>query len=480
MFKEMRNKYKELPLAVKASFWFLICSFIQKGIQVITTPIFTRIMPTAEFGKYNVFNSWLSIFTIFVSLNLSGGIFSQGLVKYEDDRRNYSFSMQILNLILVIIALGVLLLFFSLGFVSKFQIIMMLFMLAIIWSNAVFNLWATEQRVNYKYRNIVALTIFSSIIIPFTSILLIKLKLGGAFSRILSAAFWGSLLYGFIFIKQLNNGKRDYKKYWKHTFTMAIPLLPHYLSQTILNSSDRIMIEKMVGLSEAGIYSLAYSLSSIMILFNTALVQTLTPYIFKKIKEKKIEVISKVTFPALIFVAGVNILLMAFAPEVVAIFAPSEYSNAIWIIPPVAMSVYFMFAYDLFVKFEFYYERTKLISTATFIGAGINLILNFICIKKFGYMAAGYTTLICFIIYAVFHYVFMQKICNKELNGVKPFNLKTLLIITLVFLGFGFAILAMYNYFAIRYAFILLILIILICNFKKIIAEAKTILDLRK
>ena len=50
-------------------------------------------------------------------------------------------------------------------------------------------------------------------------------------------------------------------------------------------------------------------------------------------------------------------------------FAPESYIDAIWVIPPIAMSVYFMFAYDLFAKFEFYYEKTKLISFATVMGA---------------------------------------------------------------------------------------------------------------
>ena len=52
-----------MPQPVKASIWFLICSFFQKGISTITTPIFTRIMTTAEYGHYNVFMSWMNIIT---------------------------------------------------------------------------------------------------------------------------------------------------------------------------------------------------------------------------------------------------------------------------------------------------------------------------------------------------------------------------------------------------------------------------------
>ena len=101
MIKSVLNRYKSFPIQVKASLWFLICSFLQKGISTVTTPIFTRIMNTTEYGQYNVFNSWLSIASIFVSLSLTGGVYAQGLVKFEKDRNVFTSSLQGLTLLLV-------------------------------------------------------------------------------------------------------------------------------------------------------------------------------------------------------------------------------------------------------------------------------------------------------------------------------------------------------------------------------------------
>ena len=75
MLNRIKSKYNSIPIQVKASIWFLICSFLQKGISMLTTPIFTRILSTSEYGQYNVFNSWLGIVTVFVSMSLSGGVF---------------------------------------------------------------------------------------------------------------------------------------------------------------------------------------------------------------------------------------------------------------------------------------------------------------------------------------------------------------------------------------------------------------------
>ena len=70
MLKKIKIKYINLPIQVRASFWFLICTFTQKAVNVITTPIFTRLLSTSEYGEYNVYTSWLGIFTVFISLNL--------------------------------------------------------------------------------------------------------------------------------------------------------------------------------------------------------------------------------------------------------------------------------------------------------------------------------------------------------------------------------------------------------------------------
>ena len=101
--KKYLNIYKQMPVQMKASLWFLICSFIQKGISMITTPIFTRILTTQEYGQYSVFNAWLQILTPIVCLNLYAGVYAQGIVKFEDDRHRYSSALQGLCLTLTVL-----------------------------------------------------------------------------------------------------------------------------------------------------------------------------------------------------------------------------------------------------------------------------------------------------------------------------------------------------------------------------------------
>ena len=65
IFRKAVQKYKNLPVVARATGWFVICSLIQKGISFLTTPIFTRLMSTEQYGLFSVYTSWLQILTIF-------------------------------------------------------------------------------------------------------------------------------------------------------------------------------------------------------------------------------------------------------------------------------------------------------------------------------------------------------------------------------------------------------------------------------
>ena len=483
MFRKAINKYKILPIQVRASLWFLVCSFLQKGISTLTTPVFTRLLDTAEYGQYIAFSSWLEILTIFVCLQLSAGVYQQALIKFENERDILSSSLQGLTLTLCC-AWTVIYAAFHHFWNALFSLTtaQMLAMLLMIWTTAVFNFWAAEQRVKLTYQRLVLLTIAVSLAKPILGILLVthteaqyKVTV-----RVLGIALVELIAYFGLFVIQMKRGKQFFHaRFWKYALLFNLPLIPHYLSQTVLSSADRIMIRDMVGESEAGIYGLAYSLSMIMVLFNTALSQTLGPWMYQKIKVRREGDIARVAYGGLLLVAAVNLLLIAVAPEAVAIFAPKDYHNAIWVIPPVAMSVYFMFAYDLFAKFEFYYEKTRFIMAASIAAAALNLLLNYIFIRIFGYYAAGYTTLFCYMIYTAGHYVFMRKVCRTHMAGAKVYDLRILLGITMGFLMLGFVLLFTYNYSYVRYAFLGAALLAILINAKRLLRLAKALLEKR-
>ena len=449
---------------------------------MITTPIFTRLLSTTEYGQYNVFNSWLGIVTILVSLNLYAGVHAQGLIKYNTERPEFTSSLQGLTTLLVF-GWTVIYIIFR-GFwnnLLSLTTVQMLAMLVMIWATAVFGFWANEQRVVYSYKTLVIVTLIISIMKPGLGIVLVRKAQDKVTARILGLMIVELVGYSWMYIYQVRRGKTFFsKKFWLYALGFNLPLVPHYLSQTVLNNADRIMIKTMVGYSESGIYSLAYSLSQIMMLFNTALSQTISPWMYQKIKENKGKEIAPVAYVTLVIIAIVNLFLILLAPEAVAIFAPKSYYDAIWVIPPVALSVYFMYSYDLFAKFAFYHEKTKFIMEASVAGAALNVILNYICIKKFGYVAAGYTTLACYMIYSVVHYHFMKRVCDQFCGGVYPYDTSKILLITIPFVAVGLALLFTYRYPFVRYGIFVVSLIVTVIRRKKILSIVTRLINLKK
>ena len=75
-------------------------------------------------------------------------------------------------------------------------------------------------------------------------------------ARILGIALVELIGYAWLFFIQVKRGEVLFsKKYWVYALSFNLPLVPHYLSQTVLNSADRIMIRDLVGPSDAVSYT---------------------------------------------------------------------------------------------------------------------------------------------------------------------------------------------------------------------------------
>ena len=184
---------------------------------------------------------------------------------------------------------------------------------------------------------------------------------------------------------------------------------------------------------------------------------------------------SNVVYPSLAIVALANLVLIAIAPEMIAIFAPEEYYAAIYVIPPVSMSVYFTYMYLCFAPFEFYYEKRIWTTIGTFTSATLNIVLNFIFVPVFGFVAAGYTTLICYIVNACMHYFFMRKVCRDYMDDVKPYNPKLLVGLSGGFIVVGLLYIPTYVNIWLRYGLTLLFAIILFVKRKQVIESVATV-----
>ena len=382
MLKKLIQKYNTMRAPVKMAFWFLICSFIQRGIGMITTPIFTRIMTDAEFGRYSIYTSWYSIISVFVTLGIAGNCLTRGLVVAEGDKERDELASSFYGLIITLVLVyGIFYLVFrrwinSITGLTSYQFLMMGIDFITIQASQV---WINTKRVAYKYRGIVVLTLLMAVARPLIAVFLVlhAPETAQVEARITGIAIANTLVFTGIIIILFIKGKKYYiRDNWKYALSFCIPLIPHYLSQTILNQSDRIMISRFIGNAEAGYYTLAYMLAAIMLMFNSSVAQSLDPWIYHSIKEKKLNRIGPVSYRLTAIIAIINFLVMGMAPEILTILGPESYKSALWAIPPVTASVFFQFMYDLFASFQFYYKKTRWVAIGSCGGAILNIILK--------------------------------------------------------------------------------------------------------
>lgn len=475
----MRKKiYKNVSVQAKATLWYTICNILQKGISFLVIPIYTRLLTVDEYGVYSVFQSWRDILIIFATLNLYCGIFTKAMVDYSGDRDSFTSSMQGLSTIVTIILFGIYI--FKYVFwnnIFSLDTITMLLMFAYFVFYPSFSFWSVRQRVEYKYIKMVIVTLIVSIIIPIVSLLLLNFT--GLREK---AVIWGYLIsqiiVGMIFyIINFCRCKTFYnKEYWIHALKFNIPLIPHYLSLIILGQADRIMINDLCGSAKAGIYSLAYQVSIVMNVIINALNSAMVPWTYEKLKKKEYKDIKeKFNFLCLI-VLVLNICTILVAPEIIKILGTSDYMEAIWIIPSVSVSVYFTYCYGLFSNIEFYYGATKYVMIASSVGAVLNIILNAIFIPIYGFIAAGYTTLVCYLLFMIMHYIFMKKVCKKNINGITVYDNKFIFISSIILCIIAALCMAIYKYLKIRYIAILLLIIFAYINRNKIFQLLKSMI----
>ena len=468
---------KDTSEEVKASVAYTICGILTKCLSLITLPIFTRILSTDEYGLSTIYSSTAAILIIFTSLQLPYGTLSTAMIKYKEDRNGYLSSICAITTVLTAIYIVICVIFRN-HFEKWLDLPLLL--LVVMGIETLFSTanaaWMGQQRFEYQYKRVVAVTLGTSVAAVAFSLLVVYFSTEKGIARVISNAIVVSVVGFVIYVMIMVKGKKPFnKEYWRFALSFNIPLVPYYLSQVIFNQSDRLMINSYCGRGDAAIYGVAYSLATILTFVVTAIHSSYTPWIFERIDKNELTDNRRVS---LILSAGRAFMLLgviALAPEIIHIMAGEKYMDAVWVVPPVAMSILLLYYADLFDCLLFFYEAKSFLTLAAIFSAIINVILNAIFIPKFGFVAAAYTTLASYLILAILDYVYMRVICKKKNIDPDLYNIKGLALLVVI-LGFiGFLAMSLYNYPIIRYSIITVVFIIMFIFREKLMKLFKSV-----
>ncbi len=476
MIDRLLKKYKELPIAFKMTLWLFVCMCIQKGISLLTVPIFARIMSTEQYGVFNTFLSWETVFEIFISFRLYAGVFDKGMNKFKDSRDEYALSMQYTSTLFALVTSLIYVLFHNQ--INRFTGLSNLLTIGLIIEllmSAPMKFWSVKKRYEFDYKPIVIATLGLAFLNPIIGIIAVFSSDDKGIARIMSLILVQIGYGAFFYVYNLFKGKVKYNvSFAKYAVKFNAPLIPHYLSEYILNSSDRIMIQKIVGYSYVALYSVAYNVGMVLTIIVSSINQALVPWLYQELDKKNFKIICSVVTKIGYLVLLPLFVFSVMAPEVILILGGKVYSEAVYVIPPVCASVFLIYWYTLCANVEFYYDKNKFTMFISLLGAITNISLNYFFIKWFGYIAAGYTTLVSYMVYGIGHLVFMEHIFNKA-EHMHLFNFKAYFLQLLVVVLFCVVCNFLYSFVLLRFALLVLLFIIILACRNKIASIIRSI-----
>lgn len=235
-------------VALKAGVWYVISSILVRMISVITTPIFTRLLSTEEYGIVSTFSSWYSMFLIIYTLNLNISI-GRAKLDYPDKLEDYIGSMQLLSLIVSLIISGILAIFIKpISEFLELPIMATGFLLIYLIASPSISFYQSGYRYNYQYKQNIGIAWYVALSTVCLSILLIYLvDYNNAVLRIAGlVAPYVVLAFIFWFLTFKNKHAKFSMEYWKYGLKISLPMILHSISLSILSQSNRIIISKFI------------------------------------------------------------------------------------------------------------------------------------------------------------------------------------------------------------------------------------------
>ena len=469
---KLLNRYRSLSLTARASVWFVFATLFQKGINIITTPIFTRLMSKAEYGSYSVFNTWYNIFLVVCTFNLAGGIFNTVLHRHKERKEEITSCALGLETALTFLVFGGYLIYYftvghlrgdtAAGNLQGMTLTLSLLMFAQVLVNIPTSLWIAKCKYEYNYFACCLVIILQSLALLGLSILLVVTLQDKVIARIIANLVIMGIVAAVVFVLLLRQGKKLFSwSAWKYLLLLGLPLLVHYLAQDIMAQSDQLVLDRYRGKDVVATYSLAHQISWIFTILTTAINTTFVPWVYRKIDERDFAPVKRVSAMTFSFICTVTLCVSLVAPEAILLFGGNAYLEGARLVPLLISNVILITAYDLFSNVEFFYSKTVIASLATVVCAAFNITFNFVIIPRYGMIAACCTTLASYALLTVIHYVVMRVFCRKK--GLPDlFGSGYIWLLSAVMIALNLATLLLQEYRLVRFALLAAILALLI------------------
>lgn len=202
---------------------------------------------------------------------------------------------------------------------------------------------------------------------------------------------------------------------WKEMMVYALPLLIVGMGGMINETFDRLMLRwwlpGKVAFREqqVGIYNACYKLSILITLFIQAFKMGAEPFFFKQAEGNNPQKVYARVMKFFIIVISFMFLAVTLFMPIWKNFIGPKYWEGLSVVPILLLANMFL---GIYYNLSIWYKLSnKTLSGAyiTLLGAGITIILNYIFIPRYSYIACAWTTFFCYGSMMVISYKWGQK-----------------------------------------------------------------------
>ncbi|MBQ6318349.1 MAG: polysaccharide biosynthesis protein [Lachnospiraceae bacterium] len=403
---------------VKSSIWYTIANVSIRAVAIITTPIYTGMLTTADYGRANTFNSWIDVFNVFACLCV---VYSIGRAKldFPDRFDEYMSSLQGLSSSFGFILLVLAFIFReSLSGWIHYEVPLAVGLFAYLCVAPSVEYMMQKCRYEYRYKENILISVITCVGQVALSILLMLLfndrrYIGKILGVMLPTAIMGIVFY----IRFIVKGKVFYnREYWTYALKIGLPMIPHALALILLAQMDRIMIKGICGDGDAGLYIFGYSFATLLMIFTNAIGQAYLPWFNETLFDGERDRIRQIQKKLVLLGCFLSFGFIAVSPEALMLLSISN--NSYWIakyvVPPIVLGTLAQYFYTNYVNVEIFCKKTSIIAMGSCLAALINYILNYAFIPRFGYIAAAYTTFASYIVLMLMHYIMVRFVLKEQ------------------------------------------------------------------
>lgn len=122
------------------------------------------------------------------------------------------------------------------------------------------------------------------------------------------------------------------KKIVVSSMEYSMPLIPHSISGYLSVMQDRVLLNRIVGIQQVGLYSVANQFGNILNLFTSSINQAFTPWLYQKLEKvdesSSYESIYKFAEMSNVLCCLVALLITMFSPELIQLMTAEEFYSS--------------------------------------------------------------------------------------------------------------------------------------------------------